>query len=386
MLKLITLAIGISSVVAGPKNDALDDDLIASVNSISAEGKSKHSWKAGRNSRFEGMTLDDAKKLLGVPPSDAARALAEAEAETDAARSLRGSEDARRLQKRSPTPTRTPSKASTASRSPAPSQAAVSIPADFDARTAFPACAGTIGRVRDQGGCGSCWAYSSAEVIEDRLCTQSAGADASPVLLLSTQEITSCANSAYGFASAGCNGGWPSDGFKYAVTYGVVTGGDAVNTAGSSCYPYTATTGTCAATSANAGGTASTCRDVAYTAATFKADKRFPKYFRASNNVISEMQRAIVRGGSIATCFTVYNDFYAYTSGVYAHTSTTVAGGHAVKLIGWGTEGGLDYWLAVNSWGTGFGMGGLFKIRRGTNEGSIESYSASGCNSWVDFV
>lgn len=48
--------------------------------------------------------------------------------------------------------------------------------------------------------------------------------------------------------------------------------------------------------------------------------------------------------------------------------------GHLVKLLGWGTEKGVDYWLAANSWNTCWGnLGGFFKIRRGTNECGIES-------------
>ena len=52
----------------------------------------------------------------------------------------------------------------------------------------------------------------------------------------------------------------------------------------------------------------------------------------------------------------------SYKSGVYKHTSGYLEGGHAVKLIGWGTENGLDYWLCANSWGTSWGMNGFFKL------------------------
>jgi cathepsin B len=61
----------------------------------------------------------------------------------------------------------------------------------------------------------------------------------------------------------------------------------------------------------------------------------------------------------------VYEDFFAYKSGVYHHVSGGQAGGHAVKIIGWGNESGANFWLAANSWGTGFGMSGFFKIREG---------------------
>lgn len=61
-----------------------------------------------------------------------------------------------------------------------------------------------------------------------------------------------------------------------------------------------------------------------------------------------------------------------YKSGVYIRQSILPMGGHAVKIIGWGTENGTDYWLIANSWNTEWGLNGFFKIRRGTNECGIE--------------
>jgi cathepsin B len=40
-------------------------------------------------------------------------------------------------------------------------------------------------------------------------------------------------------------------------------------------------------------------------------------------------------------------------------------GGHAVKILGWGNEDNLDYWLVANSWGTSWGEAGYFKIKQG---------------------
>ncbi len=52
--------------------------------------------------------------------------------------------------------------------------------------------------------------------------------------------------------------------------------------------------------------------------------------------------------------------------------------GHAVKLVGWGTEAGGDYWLVANSWNEDWGDKGFFKIRRGTNECGFESGLVAG--------
>jgi C1A family cysteine protease len=74
----------------------------------------------------------------------------------------------------------------------------------------------------------------------------------------------------------------------------------------------------------------------------------------------------------------VYDDFPSYTSGVYTVKSTTALGGHAIRLIGWGTENGVDYWIGANQWSSGWGENGYFRIRRGTNEAGIESTAIAG--------
>lgn len=58
--------------------------------------------------------------------------------------------------------------------------------------------------------------------------------------------------------------------------------------------------------------------------------------------------------------------------------NATLLGGHAVKLIGWGEEKGVPYWLMVNSWNEYWGDKGLFKIRRGTNECGVDSAATAG--------
>ena len=77
------------------------------------------------------------------------------------------------------------------------------------------------------------------------------------------------------------------------------------------------------------------------------------------------IQTELYNNGPMEGAFTVYEDFFSYKSGVYYHVSGGVAGGHAIKVIGWGTENGLNYWLCANSWGTSWGLSGFFKIKQG---------------------
>ena len=63
--------------------------------------------------------------------------------------------------------------------------------------------------------------------------------------------------------------------------------------------------------------------------------------------------------GSVTAAFEVYEDFKCYKEGIYQSTSNKYSGDHAIKLIGWGVnKDGVKFWLAVNSWGIGFGEKG----------------------------
>jgi cathepsin B len=67
------------------------------------------------------------------------------------------------------------------------------------------------------------------------------------------------------------------------------------------------------------------------------------------------------------TAFSVYEDFLHYSGGVYHHVTGAFVGGHAIKILGWGTDSasGLNYWLCANSWGTAWGEQGFFRIMQG---------------------
>ena len=60
----------------------------------------------------------------------------------------------------------------------------------------------------------------------------------------------------------------------------------------------------------------------------------------------------IYNKGSVEGAFDVYEDFMTYKSGIYKHV---FLGRHAIKIIGWGVEDGVKFWICVNSWNEDWG-------------------------------
>jgi len=214
------------------------------------------------------------------------------------------------------------------------------IPAEFDARTKWP---GLIHPIRNQQRCGSCWAFSATEVLSDRVAI--ATGKASPVL--SPEDMVSCDGT-----DNGCVGGKLAAAWQYIQDTGVVS---------DSCFPYTA-----------GNGTAPECASKCVDGSAFTKTKAKTAY---AIKGVTNMQKEIMTNGPIQVAFLVYKSLMAYKSGVYSKHFWELLpeGGHAVKIVGWGTESGTDYWLVANSWDTTWGMDGFFKYKRGTNMGGMES-------------
>ena len=128
----------------------------------------------------------------------------------------------------------------------------------------------------------------------------------------------------------GCGGGYLDRAWTYLTTFGAVT---------ETCLPYTSGNGTVSLCPAN-----SLCADGTTTG---------QKYHSAVGTVVNPytvtaIKTEIYNNGPVEAGFTVYNDFFNYKSGVYHHVSGKVAGGHAVKMIGWGVLNGVSYWLCAN--------------------------------------
>ena len=83
----------------------------------------------------------------------------------------------------------------------------------------------------------------------------------------------------------------------------------------------------------------------------------------------------IYNKGSVEGAFDVYEDFMTYKSGIYKHVEGGYLGGHAIKIIGWGVEDNVKFWICVNE---DWGENGLFRILKGEDECGIESGVVAG--------
>lgn len=306
----------------------LSDEMIHYVNKIS------ETWKADKH-KFQSWSLKSVKRLMGVPLN--------------------------RLK-----PIRLPQLIHEVDPK--------SIPDTFDARTQWPNCP-TIQEVRDQGSCGSCWAFGAVEAMSDRICINSKGSNN---FHLSAEDMVSCCTSC-GF---GCEGGYPEAAWEYYKHTGVVTGGNYNSKDG--CEPYSIPS-----CDHHVNGTKPPCQGEQPTPKckktclpgypqTYSNDKKFSVSAYSIQDSVEQIQTEIMKNGPVEGAFTVYADFLTYKSGVYKHVTGSELGGHAIKILGWGTENGTPYWLVANSWNEDWGDKGFFKILRGKDECGIEGGVVAG--------
>ena len=247
------------------------------------------------------------------------------------------------------------------------------LPDEFDLRTAYPKCE-SIQEIRDEANCGASWAFAAVEAMSDRICISSGQLDQRRI---SAKNLLSCCST----CGVGCDGGYASSAWKYWKDTGITTGG--LYSDKNTCQPYflppcehyidgsyeqcpeNADTPTCK-TDCSEGNEANYSKDLIKGSSAYSVT--------GEENIMQE----IYENGSVEASLTVYEDFVTYSSGVYQHVTGSALGGHSLKIIGWGIENDIKYWLCANSWNKDWGDNGFIKIKKGTNECGIENQINTG--------
>ncbi|XP_062098931.1 low-temperature-induced cysteine proteinase [Humulus lupulus] len=197
------------------------------------------------------------------------------------------------------------------------------IPASLDWRKK-----GAVTNVKDQASCGACWSFSATGAIEgiNKIVTGS-------LVSLSEQELVDCDRS----FNNGCNGGLMDYAFQFVIdNHGIDTEED---------YPYERRETTC--------NKAKLKRHVVtidgYTDV-------------APSNEKQLLQAVAAQPVSVGICGSE-RAFQLYSKGIFKGPCSTSLD-HAVLIVGYDSQNGVDYWIVKNSWGRQWGMDGYIHIER----------------------
>ncbi|XP_043726341.1 vignain-like [Telopea speciosissima] len=200
-----------------------------------------------------------------------------------------------------------------------------SVPTSIDWRTK-----GAVTPIKDQGQCGSCWAFSTVVGVEgiNQIKTKK-------LVSLSEQQLVDCDTT----VNQGCNGGLMDYAYDYVKTNGGLTTEQG--------YPYTAQDGTCDLQKSSA------------PVVTINGHQDVP-----ANNENALMQAVANQPVSVAIEASGFA-FQFYSEGVFTGSCGTELD-HGVGVVGYGTAlDGTKYWIVKNSWGSSWGEKGYIRMQRG---------------------
>eukprot|EP01135_Chromosphaera_perkinsii_P012348 Nk52_evm16s2640 gene=Nk52_evmTU16s2640 len=198
------------------------------------------------------------------------------------------------------------------------------LPKKFDWRTEK---VGVVSPIKNQGACGSCWAFSAVEVTEGAIA-----AGGNPIPPLSTQQVLACSD------SGSCSGGWASFALDYIVKEGVMKEED---------YPYESGDG----------------RD-----RPCQVDKsKYVGFIKSTGKIMNDrdkMMKSLVKNGPVGV--RVWSSTWQdYSGGVIRRHCLSTQSNHAVSVIGYDMTGKVPYWIVRNSWGPSWGLDGYLYIAMG---------------------
>jgi len=192
---------------------------------------------------------------------------------------------------------------------------------------------GAVTPIKNQGQCGSCWAFSTTGAVEGAYKIKSG-----TLVSLSEQQLVDCAGSS---GNQGCNGGFMDYAFEWIMKNGICAEKD---------YPYTGRDGTCK----------KTCKPVT----------KIGGYKDVTAGSDSSLLDAVTTTTVSVAIEADQSAFQFYRSGIF-----TAACGrqldHGVLAVGYGTQGSQDYWIVKNSWGASWGEQGYIRMIRNKDQCGI---------------
>jgi C1A family cysteine protease len=194
---------------------------------------------------------------------------------------------------------------------------------------------GVVTPVKNQGQCGSCWAFSTTGSTESAWSISK-----NESVSLSEQQLVDCSNAE---GNQGCNGGLMDYGFQYIINnHGLTTEDN---------YPYTAKDGTCNKQKAS------------------NVAANIIGFTDVPPNSELALMTAIARQPVSVAVEADQSSFQMYSSGVMTATCGTNLD-HGVLAVGYGTLNNQDYWIVKNSWGADWGLNGYILLGRGAKYGA----------------
>jgi len=222
----------------------------------------------------------------------------------------------------------------------------IATPKGFTAPTSWDwRVQGKVTPVKDQGQCGSCWAFSVTENIESVWMISQGSSSIAP---LSPQQIVDCDSS-----DSGCNGGDPPTAYQYVI--------NAPGLETNAAYPYQGADGSCqfqqSSVLATIGG---------YRYATTAGDEQ-----TLANNLVA--------WSPLSICVDASN-WQDYNGGVM--TAADCGGtslDHCVQLVGYDTTQNPAYWIVRNSWSASWGISGYIWLSQGENTCGLTQEATTSC-------
>jgi C1A family cysteine protease len=193
---------------------------------------------------------------------------------------------------------------------------------------------GAVTPIKNQGDCGSCWAFSTTGCLEGLNFLQ--GPQKGTLLSFSEQQLVDCSGS---YGNQGCNGGLMDYAFEYVASQGIEQ---------ESQYPYAGVDQTCAYNQADA-----IMVNTGY------------------SNVATDNEQALLNAVAVQPVSVAIEAdqpvFQLYTSGVITSKSCGTSLDHGVLAVGWNAAGNQPYWIVKNSWGASWGNQGFVWIARSSS-------------------